>query len=78
MGMRNLIIADRQDITNAGINHIIHSYKISDRREVFTADDKLSLIKLLSEHTDCVIILDYTLFDFSSFTELQILQERYP
>ncbi len=76
--MRNLIIADKQDITCAGIRYIISTSAIDDLGEVYLAEDKAALIKFLSEYPDCVIILDYTLFDFSSITELQILQERYP
>jgi DNA-binding NarL/FixJ family response regulator len=45
---------------------------------VVTIENKVSLIELLSQHADSVVVLDYTLFDFSSFTELQILNERYP
>ncbi|MDL2215441.1 response regulator transcription factor [Dysgonomonas sp. OttesenSCG-928-M03] len=76
--MRNLIIADKQDITSAGIRYIVDTSAIDDIGDVYLANDKALLIELLSKYSDCVIILDYTLFDFSSITELQILQERYP
>ncbi len=76
--MRNLIIADKQDITNAGIKYIINTCKIDNLGRIFNSEDKISLITTLSENTNSIVIVDYTLFDFSSVTELQILHERYP
>ena len=75
--MRNLILADTQDITRAGIRYLIGSEK-KDIVGILNCDNKASLISLLTNNTDALIVLDYTLFDFTSTTELQILYDRYP
>lgn len=74
--MRNLIIADKQDISRAGIEQVIENMPFDGK--VYIVGNKSELIGSLSLSPDSVIIIDYTLFDFSSITELQILQERYP
>jgi len=73
--MRNLIIADNQDISRIGVESIAAG--IIGISGINTATDKSSLIKQLSSNNGSLIILDYTLFDFSSVNEIQILQERY-
>ncbi|PXV62863.1 DNA-binding NarL/FixJ family response regulator [Dysgonomonas alginatilytica] len=74
--MRNLIIADTQDITRVGIKSMVRDIK--DISQVYEVGDKSDLIHVLSENIDGLIILDYTLFDFESINDLQILSERYP
>lgn len=74
--MRNLIIADKQDITRIGIESVAARSDFGG--ETYFAENKSELIEYLSHGTDSVVVLDYTLFDFSSVTELQILQDRYP
>lgn len=74
--MRNLIVADIQDITRVGIKCIVRD--IRDISQVYEVGDKSDLIHVLSENEDGLIILDYTLFDFESINDLQILSERYP
>lgn len=74
--MRNLIVADIQDITRVGIKCIVRD--IRDISRVYEVGDKSDLIRVLSENEDGLIILDYTLFDFESINDLQILSERYP
>lgn len=74
--MRNLIIADTQDITRIGLKYIVRDIEgISCIHEVA---EKSALIQLLSENENSVVILDYTLFDFTSINDLQMLSERYP
>ena len=73
--MREYIIADNQDITKAGM-----MFLLSKQKEVsllLEADNKMELVQLLRIHPQAVIILDYTLFDFSGADELIILQERF-
>lgn len=72
--MREYIIADNQDITKAGM-----MFLLSKQKEVFVAeaDNKIELVQLLRIHPQAVVILDYTLFDFSGADELIILQERF-
>ena len=73
--MRNIIIADNQDISNAGWH-----YLLKDQTEITTVFDvfeKKELITLLTEYPSSLIILDYTLFNFESVNELLILQSRF-
>jgi len=74
--MRDLILADLQGISSAGVRYITN--KIKDIGLIYTADNKLMLIQLLAKYPDSLIILDYTLFDFGDLTELVILYEKYP
>ena len=70
-----VILADNQDITRAGMMYICGSDEaINCRRAV----DKTELIEQLKEHDDAVVILDYTLFDINDIDELEILHERFP
>ena len=66
--MREYIIADNQDITKAGM-----MFLLSKQKEVsllLEADNKMELVQLLRIHPQAVVILDYTLFDFSGADEL--------
>lgn len=73
----NLILADTQDITRAGIKFLIDSRQKENIR-IYNCDNKTSLLSMLAENNEALIVLDYTLFDFSSANELQILHDRYP
>lgn len=75
--MNYFIIADNQDITNVGVLYLIESLKIKDCK-ISNASKKSTLTRLLSEYPDAIVILDYTLFDFSTPNELMILSQRYP
>lgn len=74
--MRNLIIADSQDITRMGIKYL--ATQMNELMHIHDVADKSALIALLSENTNALVVLDYTLFDLASFDELRILHERYP
>lgn len=74
--MRNLIIADTQDITRLGIKYLLRNFE--QIAHIYDVGDKSALIQLLSENENALIVLDYTLFDFTSINDLQILSERYP
>lgn len=76
--VRNLIIADTQEITSLGLKVLVDVSPISNIAEIFMANDKSTLIRFLSENENSLVVLDYTLFDFASITEIQILMERYP
>ena len=70
--MREYIIADNQDITKAGM-----MFLLSKQKEVsllLEADNKMELVQLLRIHPQAVVILDYTLFDFSGADELIIFR----
>lgn|ERR1035437_4395296 len=73
--MRNIIIADNQDISNAGWHYILKSQP--DISQIHDATEKKELLALLSEYPDSIVILDYTLFDFESVNELLILEVRF-
>ena len=73
--MRNLVIADNQDISNAGWHYLLKNH--SEISEVQDVSEKKELIIFLNEHPASMVILDYTLFDFESVNELLILQSRF-
>jgi DNA-binding NarL/FixJ family response regulator len=73
--MRKILIADNQDISNAGWHYILHNQK--DISDILDVSNKKDLLALLTEFSDSIVILDYTLFDFNSVNELLILQERF-
>ena len=72
-----LILADKQDITKAGVIYI--SSQISGQDFVCrSAEDKTELIELLKQKPNTIVVLDYTLFDINDIDELEILAERFP
>ena len=73
--MRKIILADNQDITNAGWRHILNTHSAAS--EIFEVTTKKELVALLIENPESVVILDYTLFDFESVNDLSILQIRF-
>jgi DNA-binding NarL/FixJ family response regulator len=73
--MRNIILADNQDISNIGWRYLLQKqYNVTEVQE---ATEKKELLKLLTEQPDSLVILDYTLFDFESANELVIMQGRF-
>lgn len=72
-------LADRQDITRAGLIYIIESLS-GDKgsHEVRYTEDKGSLIQALREQEEAVVVVDYTLFDINDASELAIICERFP
>lgn len=73
--MREFIIADNQDITKAGMMFLLSKQK--DTALLLEADNKGELVQQLRLHPQAVVILDYTLFDFSGADELIVLHERF-
>jgi DNA-binding NarL/FixJ family response regulator len=73
--MRNIIIADNQDISNAGWHHLLRDQ--AEISKVFDVSEKKELISLLTEYPSAIVILDYTLFNFESVNELLFLQSRF-
>lgn len=73
--MREFIIADNQDITKAGMLFLLGNQK--DTSLLLEADNKAELIQQLRIHPAAVVVLDYTLFDFSGAEELIVLHERF-
>ena len=73
--MRKIIIADNQDISNAGWHYFLTNQ--ADISEIHDVSEKKVLLALLNECPTSIVILDYTLFDFESVNELVILQSRF-
>lgn len=73
--MRNVILADNQDITRLGLMYIIQHENQSD---VQVVSCKRDLFSLLQKNNDAVVLLDYLLFDFETINELIILNSTYP
>ena len=72
--MQNIIIADNQDITRAGMAYVLSKMgNVSCQ----VASNKSELILLLNDCPDAVVILDYTLFDISSESDLLIIGQRF-
>lgn len=70
-----ILLADKQDITRAGLSYVISKMEGMETR---TVEDKADLLLALRENEDTVVILDYTLFDINDAAELLILNQRFP
>ncbi|MDR0863636.1 MAG: response regulator transcription factor [Candidatus Symbiothrix sp.] len=71
-----VILADNQDITAAGIYHYIQSNRSFSRFS--EVRNKRELIEELFSEVNALVILDYSLFDFTGVEELLVLQTRFP
>lgn len=71
----DFIVADNQELTRFAIEHLIDGY--ADRR-VFHATCKAELIERLGVCGHCVVIMDFTLFDFLDAENLLIAVQRFP
>lgn len=69
------ILADNQDLTRYALESLIGQ---DGQTTVRRASDKASLVELLKEYRDAVVVLDYTLFDFVDKEQLLIISERFP
>lgn len=70
-----ILLADKQDITRAGLIYVIERMEGLKTKYV---EDKTELMLALRENEDTVVILDYTLFDINDSAELLILNQRFP
>lgn len=71
----NVLIADNQGITRAGLMYILQSVNEVESRCVA---DKAGLIEELKSCPNGVVIVDYTLFDINDAAELLVLGDRFP
>lgn len=71
----NVLIADNQGITRAGLMYILQSVTEAESRCVA---DKAGLVEELKSCPDSVVIIDYTLFDINDAAELLVLGDRFP
>ena len=72
--MRHYIIADNQELTRFALESLLGK---DQENVVLRAFDKAELVALLVEHENAVVLLDYTLFDFSDEDQLLIVAERF-
>lgn len=72
--MKDYIIADNQELTRYALEHLISE---DEKPTIFYAWNRASLVNLLAEHPDAIVLLDYTLFDFSDEDQLLIVAERF-
>ena len=70
----NIILADNQDITRAGLQFLLQSFNDVPYHVV---SDKSAMIQLLKEHTDAMVIMDYTLFDINDIEEMMVISQRF-
>lgn len=70
-----ILLADKQDITRAGLTHVIERMGVADGMKFI--EDKASLLLALRESDEAVVVLDYTLFDIIDADELLILSQRF-
>jgi len=73
--MNSILLCDNQDLTHAGWRCILND--MFPLLEVNSVAAKSKLLELLVTHSNSVVILDYTLFDFDNINELLILQSRF-
>ena len=72
--MRKYILADNQELTRLALESILQR---DEGNTIYRAYDRAGLVALLKEHQSAVVILDYTLFDFSDEDQLLIIAERF-
>ncbi|MDO4958121.1 MAG: response regulator transcription factor [Prevotellaceae bacterium] len=76
-----VILADRQDITRAGLQYVLTD--MFPGIELHYSEDKASLIERLKQSdfrpsNEAIVVLDYTQFDFINDSELSIVAARFP
>ena len=69
-----ILLADKQDITRAGLVYVLSDFNGVTTKNV---EDKSELLLALQNDGNRVIVLDYTLFDINDAAELSILSERF-
>ncbi len=70
----NIVIADNQDISSAGLLYICQQL---GERDAIRVEDKAALMERISAMQRAVVVLDYTLFDINDIAELTILSQRF-
>lgn len=65
---RTYIIADNQDVTRAGLISILKEYK--NQAEIVEVENYSKLLSVLRQYPGSVVVVDYSLFDFSSINHL--------
>lgn len=73
--MRQIILADNQNITSYGIRYLLSQAGLEN--DVLETNNKRNLLDLLQTNSDALVVLDYTLFDFETVNELIVLNTRF-
>lgn len=74
--MRELIIADQQDITCLGLKFLADTLS-SEISKVQVAENKILLIEYLIAEPSALVVIDYSLFDFADVNDLLIIRNRF-
>ena len=72
--MTIFIIVDNQELTCFGLERLVDP---SGEGQILHAPDKTELVELLKVHEDSVVLVDYTLFDFTDIDNLLIINQRF-
>ena len=72
---KRVLLGDNQDLTKLGILHSLSGMKWVE--EIIDIDAKKALTSNLLKWPDAIVILDYTLFDFSDASELINISDRF-
>ena len=72
--MGTFILADNQELTRFALEQLIRR---NEDNKIYIAKDKSTLIQLLKEHEEAVVVLDYGLFNFTDVDQLLIVSERF-
>jgi DNA-binding NarL/FixJ family response regulator len=72
---KRILLGDNQDLTKLGILHALVGMKWVD--EIIEISSKKELTTHLLQGNNAIVILDYTLFDFSDASELINLSDRF-
>lgn len=73
--MRDFILADNQELTRLGMQTILSDFK---GQSVTIVENKAALVERLQANGHVVVILDFTLFDFTDEGNFLIVTERFP
>lgn len=73
--MKNIILADNQDITRVGMEYLLR--ELSHDISIEYAINKSEIINGLKGQPSSLVVLDYTYSDFGSVDELLILNQRF-
>lgn len=73
--MRQIILADKQNITSLGLKYLIQHSNLTD--SILEISNKKDLLSVLQQNSDVLVVLDYTMFDFESANELIVLNNKF-
>ncbi len=71
--MAKYILADNRELTRFALESLIRQKEGT----VYKTSNKAGLVELLKEHENAIVLLDYTLFDFTDVDQLLIVSERF-